>query len=200
MPIKTPPQEWLKEKLSYDPESGWLAWKARAASDFGSSRLANTFNSRCAGKRAGAAKEYRDGYVCRVIALSFEGRCTKYLEHRIIWKIMNGCEPPDQLDHIDRDATNNKWENLRDGTDINPRNLTMYSTNTSGVTGVCWSSVRERWVVQISVSGKIKRFGEFDEDDLDLAAMEAMESRIELGYDPHHGSPKEAMISPKVTT
>ena len=36
-----------------------------------------------------------------------------YLSHRIIWKWMTGEDPPRQIDHIDRNPHNNRWENLR---------------------------------------------------------------------------------------
>ena len=36
-----------------------------------------------------------------------------YKAHRIVWKIVHREEPPDVLDHIDRDQRNNSIDNLR---------------------------------------------------------------------------------------
>ena len=36
-----------------------------------------------------------------------------YLMHRIIWKLVTGEDPPEQIDHIDHNPFNNQWSNLR---------------------------------------------------------------------------------------
>lgn len=37
------------------------------------------------------------------------------LLHRLAWTIMTGEEPPSMIIHRDGDKTNNRWDNLRDG-------------------------------------------------------------------------------------
>ena len=39
-----------------------------------------------------------------------------YRAHRVIWLWMTGKWPENDIDHEDRDATNNRWNNLGDKT------------------------------------------------------------------------------------
>jgi len=63
-----------------------------------------------------------------------------FLVHRIVWQLFNGDIADGMvIDHIDRDSTNNKIENLRMvTTSVNSRNSSMYSTNSTGITGVTY--------------------------------------------------------------
>lgn len=62
----------------------------------------------------------------------------RYMCHRIIWVMFNGSIDKNLLiDHIDRNASNNKISNLRAVTSsINQRNMSKNKCNTSGKTGV----------------------------------------------------------------
>ncbi len=62
---------------------------------------------RKAGDVAGSnVKEYR--------RVTIQG--VDYYVHRVIWKLINKVEPPEELDHIDRNPLNNRIENLRPAT------------------------------------------------------------------------------------
>jgi len=85
----------LKAILSYNPEIGIFVWREVPK------------NKICLiGKIAGSLK--KDGY--RVITIDR----VQYHEHRLAWLYTYGSWPNDQLDHIDRDRTNNKVSNLRE--------------------------------------------------------------------------------------
>lgn len=84
----------LKERFSYDPESGAFAYRF-------------TVGRHLRGDRAGTV--HHTGY--RTICI--KGKL--YLEHRLAWLYMTG-EFPLTVDHIDRDKQNNSWGNLREAT------------------------------------------------------------------------------------
>lgn len=89
-------QERLKELLHYEPETGWFTWRV-------SSSMANP------GDRAGGLHGY-GGY--RAIGLDYR----KYLEHTLAWLYMTGTVPQKEIDHINNDAGDNRWSNLREAT------------------------------------------------------------------------------------
>ena len=65
-------------------------------------------------------------------------------------------------DHIDKNELNNIESNLRQCThQQNTFNRSVYSTNTSGVTGVYWSKCAEKWEAKIMVNGKSIYLGVF---------------------------------------
>lgn len=69
-----------------------------------------------------------------------------YLAHRLAWFYMTGAWPELQIDHKNRDRTDNRWENLRQATTSqNSHNAGMPCTNTSGVKGVSWSKQHRKW-------------------------------------------------------
>ena len=93
-PKPLPPVETLREHFSYDPETGVLSLK-------------KSFNHN--GLRVGQPLGYKntEGYL----RFSFKGE--RYLVHRVIWVLMTGEEPVQEIDHINRDKADNRWCNLR---------------------------------------------------------------------------------------
>ena len=88
----------------YDKSNGSLTWRKRTFD----SKLANGWNTRYANKLVGVKNS--QGY------LSVSINNSRYLVHRIVWKLMNGTEPL-IIDHIDGDRLNNKATNLREATE-----------------------------------------------------------------------------------
>lgn len=86
--------------FAYNANTGILTWRERM---FDSLR-ANGWNTRYANKAAGVKNSA--GY------LSVSINNSRYLAHRVIWKLLHGTEPL-IIDHIDGDRTNNKAANLR---------------------------------------------------------------------------------------
>jgi hypothetical protein len=73
-------------------------------------------------------------------------------------------EDPIEIDHIDGDGTNNKWDNLRNATSAqNNHNRKMSSRNKSGVKGVFWETSRKRWRAAIGPQSWVARFKTFEE-------------------------------------
>lgn len=60
-----------------------------------------------------------------------------YIKHKIIYAIFNNNDYPEMVDHIDRDNSNNKIENLRKcNKSLNEANTGPRCTNTTGYKGV----------------------------------------------------------------
>lgn len=100
--------------------------------------------------------------------------------HKLIYLYHYGVVPK-QLDHINRDTTDNRIENLRPASTIqNACNRKLFTNNTSGCKGVSWNKVSKKWLSYISINQKFTRLGMFD--DLELADFVSTEAR-----DLYHG-------------
>lgn len=85
----------VRELLHYDPDTGI----------FTTLTMRGLHSRWPAGKRAGypMSHGYRAAYV--------DGK--SYLEHRLAWLYMTGEWPPHEVDHINLDRADNRWQNLR---------------------------------------------------------------------------------------
>ena len=83
-----------------------------------------------------------------------------------------GCK---EYDHIDRNPLNNRRYNLREAThQENSRNKNKYRNNTSGVTGVCYDKLIDKWRAYIVIDGKSILLGFFiNKDDAIKERLEA---------------------------
>lgn len=106
MPKPLPDAGYLRDRLSYSPQTGILTWQERPLHQFPNTRACSTWNARYSGKNAG----YIDPAGRIFVAIEH----VRYLAHRIIWKMQTGTEPA-EIDHRDGDPGNNRWSNLRLG-------------------------------------------------------------------------------------
>jgi len=84
-----------------------------------------------------------------------------YLVHRVIF-LMHYGYMPEFVDHIDKDKTNDKIENLRASTKSqNSMNCYLRKDSTSGVRGVTWDKSRNAWLAQIQINNTHKFIGRF---------------------------------------
>lgn len=141
--------------FDYDPETGVVKHRI-------------THGRAKAGKIAGT--ERTDGY--RVVW--FNGKL--HLLHRIIYLLMNGEWPPQQIDHINRNRTDNRWCNLRAVTPreniMNRGTNRMRPDNTSGYVGVSFVRQCRKWKATISYDGRRQYLGLFATPDEAAAARE----------------------------
>lgn len=161
MPSDRPPltQARLKELLHYDPDTGHFTWLV--------SRNSNTAVS---GSRAGSING--NGYR----QVRIDGRF--YPAHRLAFLYLLGEQPPDHVDHINRDKSDNRWANLRPATGReNMGNVGLRGDNTSGHRGVSWNKRVGKWQVHGARDGRRIYLGLFD--DLGEAAAAAQEWREE---------------------
>ena len=78
--------------------------------------------------------------------------------HRIVNKTPEGLV----TDHINRNKTDNRKENLRSATNTtNQRNRGLQKNNTSGESGISWHSQNNKWWVRIYIGKKTYSFGCF---------------------------------------
>ena len=119
-------QEELKRILNYDPETGlwtWLISRGRAI----------------AGNIAGSYSTL--GYLY----IKIDGQ--SYIGARLAWLYMTGEWPEDEIDHINRIPSDDRWVNIRmvDRTG-NTQNRVMVGV--SGAPGVYRNSRDTKWVAQ----------------------------------------------------
>lgn len=138
-------QEWLKELLHYDPETGAFKWLVDRSSRHKAGSMAGSFNSK--------------GYLQIMI------QRRNYLAHRLAWLYMTGSWPEDQVDHRDLNKANNRWSNLRAANDSQNQQNKAATRNvgSSGLLGVTWSKAARKWAAQIKVNGKRIYLGLFVE-------------------------------------
>lgn len=112
--------------------------------------------------------EDKDGYL--ISCYYFNGRRRFVRFHRIV---MNA-KPGQVVDHINKNRADNRKCNLRCCKRAeNDRNRSIYSTNTSGVTGVYFDRQRGKWAASISYNRKRMLIGRFaTKEDAVLARLE----------------------------
>jgi len=114
------------------------------------------FNSQFAGKEAFTA-DNGDGYLCSHLA----GRTMR--AHRVIWAIVHGRWPKDQIDHINGNRKDNRICNLRETTNAtNQWNRRPQRGCTSAYKGVTFIRRSGRWQARIVAHGKRRSLGVFD--------------------------------------
>ena len=96
-----------------------------------------------------------------------------YKAHRLAWLYMTGEWPKQQIDHKDRNKSNNSFINLREAT--NSQNMFNRKLNTKQTSGVIWHKATGKWAVVISINKVRKHLGLFS--DLELAELVAVEAR-----------------------
>jgi hypothetical protein len=154
-----PTAERVRERLSYDRETGcftWLAWSDGPP----------FWNPKYAGKRAG--HQQKNGY--RVLAI--DGKL--YPEHRLAWLYETGEWPTCAIDHRDKVPYHNWFANLRLATKAqNGANQKIRKSNTSGVKGASLRRDTGRWLAQIRIRGRVTHLGIYDTKEIAGAAYAA---------------------------
>jgi hypothetical protein len=131
----------LKTLLAYDPVTGLFTW------------VRSNSKKRVVGTTAGTRHPH--GYIRINI------RRKMYYAHRLAWLYVHGKFPPQEIDHIDRDPSNNRISNLRLATHAqNASNAPKRRTNASGFKGAYRH--QGRWTSRIQHNGDGIYLGVFD--------------------------------------
>ncbi len=140
------------------------------------------FNTKYSGKVAGNLHTTQDGY--KYISLGIFGK--NHTAHRAAWLIMSDYPLPEQIDHINRIGTDNRWSNLRaSNPELNSKNNSKRTDNKSGVTGVFWIESSNKWWAYCNTKGQRNNLGYFSE--LSCAEEAVLKFRSENGFSSGHG-------------
>lgn len=177
-----PSQEVLNKLLRYNEKTGKLYFQPRpleffTAEGHSPAHSCAKWNSRWAEKEA--LTKINVGYRCGRLLYQY------VLAHRVIYKMMTG-EEAVQVDHIDGNRLNNRWDNLRNVTSHeNRKNAAIRKDSITGVTGVSWIAKEKRWQAHITVDSKNIHLGSFKYFDAAVEARKAAEKVY--NFHPNHG-------------
>ena len=153
---KTLTQKRLKKLLNYNSETGVFRWKIKPSPQV------------CIGDIAGCCS---NGYT--VIGVD----SSNYMAHRLAWLYIYGEFPPQFIDHIDRDKSNNRISNLRMATNSqNQINAKIQSNNTSGYNGVFRNG--GNWQARIKVMGSVICLGTYKTKEEAYKVRKSAEAEI----------------------
>jgi hypothetical protein len=128
----------MRERIVYDSESGLLRWKDIGVNSFYRGKPIQFVNSK--------------GYV----AVRFQGNL--YKAHRVAWALHYDQIPPQYLDHINRNKSDNRIVNLRVATiSQNNCNTKIRKDNRTGHRGIYWHKPSKKWCAQIKANKKVIR-------------------------------------------
>lgn len=140
----------LKALRYYDQETGWFHYLN--------------------GKRSGYLHRSNATRVYVVVDLGPYGR---HYAHRLAHFYMTGTWPAALMDHKNNDGTYNAWANLRPASrGQNGWNTKVRSCNKTGVTGVTYDPIRQKWRYDLRYSGN-RVYGRFNSRE------EAVEARLD---------------------
>lgn len=132
----------LREMFYHDIDRGVLIWKFAPRNQYLIGRIAGNKNK-------------VTGYIEVMV------RGSTYKVHRLIWAHVYGSYPENDIDHIDRDKTNNRLSNLREATRMqNCYNKPANKTNLLGLRGVSITK-HGRYRAVLCADGVRKHLGVF---------------------------------------
>lgn len=154
----------IREVLHYDEPTGNLLWKITKSATAPAGSIAGSLNAK--------------GHV------NIQIDKTLTTAHQIVFLLHHGYLPA-EIDHIDRDKTNNRIANLRPCTSSqNKGNIALLRNNVSGYRGVSLNKRSGKYHAQIKINGKQTYIGRFvlPEDAARAYNTAAMEHFGEFAY------------------
>lgn len=150
----------LRQVLDYDAETGVFRWRESRGR---------------APKGAVAGKADPRGYIL----IRVDGR--GWWAHRLAYLYMTGEHPAVDIDHINRDKSDNRWCNLRRATrSENLANASQRRDTKSGHRGISWDRSGRCWKARLCVRGRHVHVGQF-RDIAEAVAAHARAMREHFG-------------------
>lgn len=104
---------------------------------------------------------------------------TLHYVHRLVWLYAHGEWPSKQIDHINRNRSDNRLENLRLATSVEQgQNTGIPKNNTSGYKGVWFHKPTERYVAEIKHRRKKHHLGYFNTVEEAATAYQKAKAKI----------------------
>jgi HNH endonuclease len=127
-------QDQLKQRLRYDPDTGVFTW----------------LNGWRKGKPAGC----KDAWGYLQIRISVKGIKKDYKAHRLVWLYLSGEWPPEEIDHINGDRSDNRLCNLRAATSSQNGMNSSTKLDALGFRGTYFDIKGKKWraVIQTTAS------------------------------------------------
>ena len=134
---------YLQSILDYDPETGIFRWKVQ----------------RNQNARPGSVAGRTDSHGH--IQITVDG--TAYGAHRLAWFMMTGELPPLDIDHENRNRSDNRFVNLREATRRqNVHNQPARRTSQTGIKGVYPHKQSGKYAASLKRTGRPRHIGFFD--------------------------------------
>jgi hypothetical protein len=150
-------QERLRDVLSYDPETGIFQWR-----------------SRLGGRQRDRVGCWANGRL--LICIDYK----TYFAHRLAWFYMIGVWPEGDIDHIDNNPANNRFNNLRECTRAqnlqNTRKPRRDNKRRNGLIGA--SRHKNKWIAQMTNNYKTIYLGLFNTAEEAHAAYVAAKRKL----------------------
>lgn len=158
--IQLPSLEIVESYIDYNPETGIGVWKRK--------RIGRGARIRV-GLPAGTVNN--QGYIY----IRLFGQ--RYAAHRLFWLLYYKKDPGNKfIDHIDRNKLNNKIANLRLVTKSqNGLNISPPANNKTGIVGVHYCIITQKFVAQIKVNSQTRFLGRFKNIEDAIAARKKAE-------------------------
>lgn len=140
---------YIRENILHEPTTGDLRWRS-------------TGKGRSSDGTVGTTRS--DGYKSAGFS-NRNGGTRRVLCHHIGWLLHYGEWPDCEIDHIDRNTSNNAIENLRRvSSQQNATNNSLRSDNTNGMVGIAYDKRVGRtkpWTAYITINSRLRCLGVF---------------------------------------
>ena len=151
--------KYLLSILDYNPDTGVFVWRERPLKHFKNQRAWNIFNSNFAGKIAGCI--HKNGKRKGDVDIKIKNK--SYQAHILAWFYFYKKWPKNQIDHNNRNSSDNSIKNLRQANNSqNQSNVGKKTNNKTGYKGVTFHIRDKIYQAHIQKNKKQIYLGKFN--------------------------------------